>query len=332
MPEMPQMPGSLGSLGSLGSVGSVDSLGSLGSLGSWGQVDLLHRGTLDRGRRGRGPQRGQQQRRFAQVRPAALSPVRAVRTGGDGVQGGDEGGGVGRPVLRLLGHPGRDQWPQRLGHRIQRHRRGQVLVQHPLGGVPDKGRMAGQALIEGGRGRIHIPGRAGRGAGELLGRRVHQTAGRHRLRHRSAPRCRNRSACCNRFGRPARSPACSRGARHRADVPSPAPAASPATPPAPPPPWSRPDEPGSRGPKRRPLAPSRWPRPHGDSTYSYSRTMFGSSRTASTCASVRNSPAHCGSASSLRRKYLIATRVPEASCLASTTSPAPPEPRAFSSV
>ena len=164
MPEMPQVPGFPGSLGSLG------------------QVKLLHRGTLDRGRPARGPQRGQQQRRLAQVRPAALGPVRAVGAGCDGVQGGDEGGGVGRPVLRFLGHPGGDQRPQRLGHRVQRHRLGQVLIQQPLGRVPGEGRAAGEALVEGGRGRVDIPGRAGRGPGELLGRRVHQGAGRNRLR------------------------------------------------------------------------------------------------------------------------------------------------------
>ena len=72
--------------------------------------------------------------------------------------------------------------------------------------------------------------------------------------------------------------------------------------------------------------------PAGDSTYSYSRTMFGSSSEASTVASPRNIPANSGSASSSRRRYLIATRVPDASCLASTTSPNPPEPSAFSSV
>src|ERR1700678_598134 len=72
--------------------------------------------------------------------------------------------------------------------------------------------------------------------------------------------------------------------------------------------------------------------PAGDSTYSYSRTTFESSTEASTAASLRNISANSGSSSRLRGRYLIATRGPEASCLASTTSPNPPEPGAFSSV
>jgi hypothetical protein len=72
--------------------------------------------------------------------------------------------------------------------------------------------------------------------------------------------------------------------------------------------------------------------PDGDSTYSYSRTTFGSSSAASTAASARNSAANSGSASSWRSRYLIATWVPEASCRASTTSPNPPEPSTFTSV
>src|ERR1700722_7447147 len=72
--------------------------------------------------------------------------------------------------------------------------------------------------------------------------------------------------------------------------------------------------------------------PSGDSTYSYSRTTFASSSEASTAASPRNISANPGSDSRLRRRYLIATRVPEASCRARTTSPNPPEPSAFSPV
>src|ERR1700730_1045594 len=72
--------------------------------------------------------------------------------------------------------------------------------------------------------------------------------------------------------------------------------------------------------------------PSGDSTYSYSRTTFASSSEASTAASPRNISANPGSASRLRRRELIATRAPEASCGASTTSPNPPEPSAFSPV
>jgi hypothetical protein len=72
--------------------------------------------------------------------------------------------------------------------------------------------------------------------------------------------------------------------------------------------------------------------PDGDSTYSYSRTTFGSSSEASTAASARNSSADSASASSSPRKYLIATEVPEASWRASTTSPNPPDPSVFTSV
>src|SRR5260370_36497149 len=39
-----------------------------------------------------------------------------------------------------------------------------------------------RSLVEGGRGRVDIAGRAGRGPGELLGGRVHQAAGGNRLR------------------------------------------------------------------------------------------------------------------------------------------------------
>jgi hypothetical protein len=72
--------------------------------------------------------------------------------------------------------------------------------------------------------------------------------------------------------------------------------------------------------------------PAGDSAYSYSRTTFGSCTEASTAASLRNIAANSGSASSSGRRYLIATRVPDASCRASTTSPNPPEPSVFISV
>ena len=72
--------------------------------------------------------------------------------------------------------------------------------------------------------------------------------------------------------------------------------------------------------------------PAGDCTYSYSRTTFGSATEASTSASPRNITANSGSASSSARRYLIATWVPDASCRASTTSPNPPEPSAFTPV
>jgi hypothetical protein len=42
------------------------------------------------------------------------------------------------------------------------------------GSVSDKGRAAGEALVEGHRGRVDIAGRAGRSARNLLGRRVSQ--------------------------------------------------------------------------------------------------------------------------------------------------------------
>ena len=66
--------------------------------------------------------------------------------------------------------------------------------------------------------------------------------------------------------------------------------------------------------------------------YSYSRTTCGSAIEASTAASPRNMSANRVSDSRFRRRYLIATRVPDPSCRASTTSPKPPEPSAFSSV
>ena len=46
--------------------------------------------------------------------------------------------------------------------------------------VPVKRRPTRQALIERGRGRVHVRGRAGRAPGELLRRRVRQRPGRHR--------------------------------------------------------------------------------------------------------------------------------------------------------
>ena len=141
---------------------------------------MLHGEALDRGRRARRPQQRQQQRRFAQVRPAAFLPVQAVSAGRDRVEGGDEAGPVGRAVLRFLGHPRDHQGPQRFGHRIQRHRLGQMLIEQGLGGVGDEGRPADQALIEGGRGRVDVAGRTGRGTRELLGRRVDQGARRGR--------------------------------------------------------------------------------------------------------------------------------------------------------
>src|SRR5579862_3963555 len=66
--------------------------------------------------------------------------------------------------------------------------------------------------------------------------------------------------------------------------------------------------------------------PDGDSTYSYSRTTFGSSTEARTSASLRNIVENPGSSSRSAFRYLIATSVPEASCLARTTFPNPPVP------
>ena len=57
--------------------------------------------------------------------------------------------------------------------------------------------------------------------------------------------------------------------------------------------------------------------------------MFGSSSEASTAASLLNISAESAPASRSWRRYLIATRVPDASCLASSTSPKPPEPIRF---
>jgi hypothetical protein len=72
-------------------------------------VDLLHAVALDRGRRARRPQSGEQQRRLAQVRPAAVLPVLAVGGPGGRAEFGDEAGRVGGPARRVLGHPRRDQ-------------------------------------------------------------------------------------------------------------------------------------------------------------------------------------------------------------------------------
>ena len=72
--------------------------------------------------------------------------------------------------------------------------------------------------------------------------------------------------------------------------------------------------------------------PRGDSTYSCSRTTFGSSMAASAAASLRNRLVNPASDSRLCRRYLIATKVPEASSRATTTSPNPPEPSVRSPV
>src|SRR5579862_3950566 len=66
--------------------------------------------------------------------------------------------------------------------------------------------------------------------------------------------------------------------------------------------------------------------PDGDSTYSYSRTTFGSSSEARTSASLRNITENPGSSSRSAFRYLIATSVLVASCLARTTRPNPPVP------
>ena len=66
--------------------------------------------------------------------------------------------------------------------------------------------------------------------------------------------------------------------------------------------------------------------------YSYNRTTFGSSSEASTAASARNIAATRDRPAGSRCRYLTATRMPELSCLASTTSPNPAEPSTLSSV
>ena len=129
------------------------------------QEDLFQRGALDGGQAGGWPQGGEQQRGLAQVRPAALVPARPVGLRRDLIQRGDERGRVGRPVGGLLGHPGGDQRPQRFGYRVDRHRLGHVLVHQRRGGIPAERRLPGQALEKRGRGRVHVPGRAGRLAG-----------------------------------------------------------------------------------------------------------------------------------------------------------------------
>ena len=151
-----------------------------GFLRATGQVDLFYRAALYCGRCAGRPQGGQQQRRLAQGLPAALLPVRAVGVRRDRAQFGDEPGRISGPGPGVLGQADRDQRPQRIGHRLQRYRIGAMLGQQRLGGLPGERRAPGQALIEGGRGRVDIPGRAGRGAAELLRRRVGQRPGRDR--------------------------------------------------------------------------------------------------------------------------------------------------------
>ena len=143
------------------------------------QRDPLHSAALHGGRRARRPQCGQQQRRRGQPGPAAVLPARAVRGPGDRPQLGDQRGPVGRAVGGVFGQPGGHQRAQRLGDRLEWHWLGQVLVQHALGRVPRERWPAGQALIERGRGRVHIARRGGRAPAELLGRRVRQGARRH---------------------------------------------------------------------------------------------------------------------------------------------------------
>ena len=84
-------------------------------------------------------------------------------------------------ALGFLGHPGLDQRPQRLGYRLERDGLEQVLVHHPLGGLAGEQGPAGQALVKGGRGRVHVRGRGGRAAAHLLRRRVRDGARRVRL-------------------------------------------------------------------------------------------------------------------------------------------------------
>jgi hypothetical protein len=69
----------------------------LGFLGTPGQVNLLHGLALGRGRCAGWPQGGQQQRRLAQVRPAAILPVPAVLGPGGRAELGDEGGRISGP-------------------------------------------------------------------------------------------------------------------------------------------------------------------------------------------------------------------------------------------
>ena len=72
--------------------------------------------------------------------------------------------------------------------------------------------------------------------------------------------------------------------------------------------------------------------PDGPSTYSYSRTTYGLSRPASVRASARKAATCSGSRSRSGCRYLIATGLPEASCVARTTSPNPPPPSTRTSV
>ena len=129
-------------------------------------------------RRARRPQRRQQQRRRGQRGPAASLPVGPVRGAGDRPKLGDQRCPVGRAAAGVLGQPGRHQRPQGLRDRLKRHRLGLVLAQQRLRRNPVERRPAGQALIERGRGRVHVGGRAGRAPGELLRRRVGQRPGR----------------------------------------------------------------------------------------------------------------------------------------------------------
>ena len=207
------------------------------------------------------PQGREQQRRLAQVGPAAFVPARPVGPRRDLLERGDERGRVGRPVAGLLGHPGGHQRPQRLGYRVDRHRLGHVLVHQRRGGIPAERRPPGQALEKRGRGRVHIPGRAGRARRRTAPAAHTPACPPAPTGPRPGPRSRNRSACSPRPRPPARCPACNPGAPPRARAPRPGPAASPAAPPAPPPAWSRPAGPGSAAARPRPPAPSRSPPP-----------------------------------------------------------------------
>ena len=145
------------------------------------QRDPLDGGALLRGRPAGRPQGRQEQGRLAQVRPAAPLPIGTVGTGRHHPQGGHEGIPVSRTVGRVLGHPGGDQRPQRVRYRLQRYRLRKMLVKQCFDGVPAERRLAGQAFETGGRGRVDVGGRGGRGARELLrGRVVHGARG-HRM-------------------------------------------------------------------------------------------------------------------------------------------------------
>ena len=72
--------------------------------------------------------------------------------------------------------------------------------------------------------------------------------------------------------------------------------------------------------------------PAGDSTYSYSRTTFGSSSEASTAGLSPEQLRELRIGQQLTAQVLDRHRSADASCRASTTSPNPPEPSVLTSV